>query len=441
MLKLKIPFRLRLAALAAGELAVVLTSAALCSSPADAIYLAAVPAFAIYLLLFGRRIVHQLSWRHGAYFLLLTGLAAGYLIATARVVPLAKIRWSELGIAVYFLAAIHVIVWALDRGIHRGLSRLFRIRPGADRPLARVLPCTALRILLLAVLAGPVVAAAFTTHWVKFADLGDPASLAELPFEPAGFDAIDGVPIRGWYIPARDRFSDAAVILVPGRSMPKGCFLPYARMLRESGYNVLLIDLRGEGASGGHARGFGSIEARDVLGAVHYLKQAYPQASRHLFAFGVSHGGAAVLAAAGADPQIEGVVVDSLLPSPRRQVSEMTSWMPWPADRYFQQATLLLASAQLGCDLLDAGPARDIAAIAPRPVLLIHGLADRTAPVRHAEEIYSAGGRPVMLWKVPNAGHAESLLADQRNYAEIVTQMFDSIRLGLPAFDWAHPRG
>ena len=44
--------------------------------------------------------------------------------------------------------------------------------------------------------------------------------------------------------------------------------------------------------------------------------------------------------------------------------------LPWPLDQYFQKATLLAASTQFGCNLLESGADRDIAAISPRPVLV-----------------------------------------------------------------------
>ncbi len=70
---------------------------------------------------------------------------------------------------------------------------------------------------------------------------------------------------------------------------------------------------------------------------------------------------------------------------------------------------LWLADAQLwrraGYHFRQVEPLRDIAAISPRPVLLIHGQDDRVVDPRDAQCLYAAAREPKELWLIPNADH------------------------------------
>ena len=48
------------------------------------------------------------------------------------------------------------------------------------------------------------------------------------------------------------------------------------------------------------------------------------------------------------------------------------------------------------------------ARIAPTPLLIVHGDADRYFPVEHAEKLYAAAAEPKELWIEPGFGHAEN---------------------------------
>jgi pimeloyl-ACP methyl ester carboxylesterase len=405
-------------------------------SASQALYLAAVPAFFVCAVILqpGARLAP--ARRHLIYAAVLAAMVGGYLVAYAAVTRTVTVRWSELAAAMYFLGSLHVILWCLDAVVRAGVLRaltLCRVAAPRWRRRAEV----GLRIAAMFLLGGPVVAAALTTHWVKFADATDPAIACGLGYERAGFYTSDGVHLAGWFIPTHDALGcDSTVILVPARGMGKASALGQAKRLVAIGSNVLLMDLRGEGGSSGHERGFGVVESKDVSAAVRYLRQAHPQRSRQVFAMGISQGASAVLGAAARDPRIEAVVADSVLPSPRDQIGQATCRLPWPLGAYFREATLGLASAQLGCDLSAEAVCRRIAWVAPRPILLIHGQADTAAPIDAVEQLCRSARTAVMLWRVPQAGHAEAFLMDPQGYSNVVSKTLRSVRVGQPAFRW-----
>ena len=69
-------------------------------------------------------------------------------------------------------------------------------------------------------------------------------------YEEVSFTTSDGLELRGWYVPSKNR---AAVIAFPGRKGPQR----HARVLARHGYGVLLFDRRGEGESDGDPNVFG----------------------------------------------------------------------------------------------------------------------------------------------------------------------------------------
>ncbi|MCE5277734.1 MAG: alpha/beta fold hydrolase [Planctomycetaceae bacterium] len=415
-------------------------SVLLCGSLIEAAYVAAVPVFVTHALLLRRQTVRGLSRRHAIYLaiyvVLLMGLIGAYQAAFVYVTPSAKVRWQDLAAAAYFVAAIHIIIWSLDRACRALMRRAMGVTdPAAAPPWRRACVLTA-RLAVVLLVAAPLATAALTTHWIRFGDSTDPQALCGIEFEQAAFYTDDGVIVRGWYMPADDAASNAAIIVVPGRGMGKATLIPYARLLGEQGFNVLLMDLRGEGESEGYTRGFGVVESRDVLAGLRYLKQAHPRHSTHVLAVGISQGAAAVLAAAKADTRIEALAVDSLYPSPRAELDTILAWLPAPARKYVCNATLAMASLQAGDNLLAESAAADLPAVGGRALLMIHSEQDAAVPLHQARALYNSAAGPAMFWKVSGAAHGDAVYARPGEHSSVVCKTFKSVRAGLAPFAW-----
>ena len=405
-----------------------------CDSPSEVTHIAVLPVFAAYVLLFRPGICGRIRTYHVVYFALLTAGVAAYLSGLSSISPDAQVRWTELPLSVYFLCSVHVVVWLVDRLADTALSAVFGLRTEARSPRRLFVPKTVLRVVIVAALACPYLLATFTIHWVKFGDNTDPWRQSGMQFQQVQFDASDGVRLQGWFIPAAEA-SDAAVIVAPGQELTKACFLSYAQAFRDNGYNVLLIDLRGAGGSRGHTNSFGVREARDVLGALHYLKDAHPRASRYVFGFGLSHGATAVISAASMDDRIQAVAVaDSTFAGPGSPAERLTALLPGPVSEYLRRATLLIASAEVGCNLLEGGAARDIAHLSPRPVLIVHKQTGGASPNGRAGDLYRAAREPKGLCSIVGPASGQP---DMRTWVTCLVQtlrMFDSVRESRPAF-------
>jgi fermentation-respiration switch protein FrsA (DUF1100 family) len=57
----------------------------------------------------------------------------------------------------------------------------------------------------------------------------------------------------------------------------------------------------------------------------------------------------------------------------------------------------------------DYAPRAAVAAIAPIPLLLIHGDRDSIVPPHHSKMLYDAAQEPKAYWEIPDRGHIQAL--------------------------------
>jgi uncharacterized protein len=282
-----------------------------------------------------------------------------------------------------------------------------------------------LTILLIAYLGISALAAnILTTPRRVFGDR-TPAAL-NLAFSDVSFSARGGdVQIAGWLIP--QPASRRAIVLVHGKDSSRadefqGHFVDLAAALHARGFAVLMIDMRGHGRSADAHFSFGLSERRDIEGAVDWLKtQGFQPGS--IGVLGVSMGAASSIGAAADDPDIEALVDDCSYAAIYPIVQEQWHGASGLPD-FFLPSTLLIGQLLFGYDISAANPVDEVAQIAPRPLLIIHGTADRLIPVAHAEQL-KAAAPAAELWEVAGAQHGSSYLANPRAYVEKVAGFFE----------------
>jgi uncharacterized protein len=89
--------------------------------------------------------------------------------------------------------------------------------------------------------------------------------------ETVSFDSKDGIPLKAWWLPASGT-PRGAVIIGHGIDHTRQVMVPRAAFLVRGGYDVLALDLRGHGESSGSIVSPGLLEARDILGALRYIR-------------------------------------------------------------------------------------------------------------------------------------------------------------------------
>src|SRR5207302_845521 len=128
------------------------------------------------------------------------------------------------------------------------------------------------------------------------------------------------------------------------------------------------------------------------------------------------------------EPAIRAIVSDScyadVMPLLEREIPRQAH-LPG----FLTPGGLLAASVIYGIDYGQARPVAAIAGIAPRPLLIIHGAADRDTPLSDAEALYavarSAPDSHVALWEVTGATHAQAFHVAGVEYVDRVTAFFN----------------
>jgi pimeloyl-ACP methyl ester carboxylesterase len=198
--------------------------------------------------------------------------------------------------------------------------------------------------------------------------------------------AVDNLSIAGWLF-ADPGKKGRLVVVVPGYRSHKAHMLrEYTYWLAQS-YGVLAIDPRGSGESGRAPFSFGDDERRDVAGAVAFARS---RGYRRVAVFGTSAGGAAAISEAAHDPAVQAVISDGAPASVHSGLSGYLAGKRYPLPGLGALAIMGALSFHLGHVPAGGDVVRHVAALSPRPLLLIHGTRDHVIPVSNVGEIARA---------------------------------------------------
>jgi uncharacterized protein len=255
-----------------------------------------------------------------------------------------------------------------------------------------------------------------------------PASF-DLEYRDVRFRSRDaGIAISGWWIPRAG--SGKAIVMVHGRGENRTTefyshFLDLGAALNSfqgRGFNILMIDLRAHGLSGGADSAWGIGERHDVEGAVDWIKaQGFQPAG--IGALGASLGATACVYATADDPDISALVTDG------SGVDEYASLeRGWKRSsgtpQFFFPAAWLMERVLYGYDLHTLRPVDAMKRIPPRPVLLIYGLLELPVDSDRRPQIQAALP-DAELWVVPGAIHTSAYTKVPQPYLAKVGAFFE----------------
>lgn len=213
--------------------------------------------------------------------------------------------------------------------------------------------------------------------------------------------------------------SRATVVVSPGSNGTAASVNPWVSFLYRAGYTVVSYDPRGTAGKLFVAQTFGAREADDLVHLLDVLAQR-PDVDAHRIALlGVSLGGSVSLLAAARDHGVRAVVDDSGFADAVAQLKRERRLLLGPLARLAIFSNALI-DAQVHVAMSDVRPIDAVASIAPRPLLIIHGLDDDVVPPSDSQQLCAAAGPTCRLWLVPHAGHISALSVAGTQYEQRV---------------------
>lgn len=295
--------------------------------------------------------------------------------------------------------------------------------PRAGRPRLR----RAARRLALA--AGLLIPAGYAGISVLTADILTRPSNHPAQIDPraVGDDASawsartgDGLTLRGWYYPTAEH--RRLIVLVHGMGSSWEEMAALGRDLHRQGYDLLLFDLRGHGASDPSRLTMGRREREDIRTVLAWAEGRGFSPDR-IGWIGYSLGAATLVMEAAQNPDIRVAVVDSAfgdLPALLRSQLPLHSHLP----RLFNPGILLAARLAFGIRTDDLIPIRSARAWGRRPMLLIHGEEDSIVPVQQARALARAVGPACLTVTLPGVEHVGAYRSDRGGYVSSVDGFF-----------------
>jgi pimeloyl-ACP methyl ester carboxylesterase len=250
-----------------------------------------------------------------------------------------------------------------------------------------------------------------------------PADLG-MEFESVSYQVIDEstggkIKIAGWWISTPNARGRCAIIL-HGYADAKVGGIAWAPMLRSMGLNILALDLRAHGESGGGYCTAGYWERHDISQVIDQTKAQRPRDCEQIILFGVSIGGAIAAATAAMRSDLAAAILESPFSdfhnASMRHGNNLGTPGPW-----FQEPAYRLAQWITKADFNAVRPIDQIPKISC-PVLLIQSGDDPfvgpedQAQLRKAIESCNSKPNCSACWELPAVHHVVGLRLYPQEY-------------------------
>ena len=244
--------------------------------------------------------------------------------------------------------------------------------------------------------------------------------MEETPYERVVIKSFDGLNLSGRYYHMTEN-APLQIQMHGYRGNPLRDLCGGFALARKMGQNVLVVDQRGHGLSGGHVITFGVKERMDCLSWIEYSNQRFGE-DTPIILTGVSMGAATVLMALDRKlpSNVSGVIGDCPFSCPVDIIRKVCADMKlsrFPV-RFFASAAALL----FGHFNLSESSAEEAVKNSGIPILLIHGNEDRFVPCEMSRKIREANPEMVTIELFPGAGHGLSCMVDPERYETLVKE-------------------
>jgi pimeloyl-ACP methyl ester carboxylesterase len=326
----------------------------------------------------------------------------------------------------------------------------------------------------LATIAGSGPSGAITKEDVERA-IAARATPAVQPIQKVGFFSaghrLDGLLYTPKGLATGER--RPGVVLLVGYTYLKTMVMPdIAKALNAAGYVALVFDYRGFGDSEGpRHRLIPQEQVDDARAALTFLADQPQVDPARLAVAGVSLGGAHAVAAAALDRRVAAAVAleppgdgERWLRSLRRHwewaafqeqlandrserartgvsahVDPLEIVVPDPGSRAFLEQ-VAAEFPQMACQLplesaealIEYRPEALAGRITPRPLLLVHGDADRLVPIEESRSLAACAGQSCRLEVIPGMGHFDWVMPGSPGFRRVADLVVEFLRESLP---------
>jgi dipeptidyl aminopeptidase/acylaminoacyl peptidase len=228
----------------------------------------------------------------------------------------------------------------------------------------------------------------------------------------------DGRALRAWYYPSEN---GAAILAMGGLGGALGRKLPPVVPLIRAGYGVLQIDTFACAEPPARVT-LGAREVDAAAAGVDFLLLRPDVHPARIGAIGFSMGGVTLIRAAARQPHIRALVAEGGYDHLGEHITRPGVEKPLPR-AVFLHTVAAVYWLQTGVNPWRVSPRADIAAISPRPVLLIYGGNEVVRGGGWAQ--HEAAGEPKQIWIVPGGGHGGNYRIAPDAYERRVLNFFE----------------
>jgi len=266
----------------------------------------------------------------------------------------------------------------------------------------------------------------FDKTWKLFTGPKQPRSVITnvpvFPYDTVTLKTARGIPIDAWYSKA-DSINKGTIIFFHGITSSKSMQVHEAYELRYLGYNVMLVDFRGHGNSGGNKTTIGRKETEEVKLAYDYVVK---NGDKNIFLFGGSLG-AVVVAKAMEDYHlpVSGIILEMPFLSLQTYMKGNARRVGFPAEPFAFLTTFWtgIENGYNGFNQVTTKYVKNISC----PVLMQWGALDGFVLKDETDKIYNAIVSPQKKLVVyEHAGHESFLRNDQAKWREELKQFLSS---------------
>jgi fermentation-respiration switch protein FrsA (DUF1100 family) len=223
---------------------------------------------------------------------------------------------------------------------------------------------------------------------------------AGLPFEDLTLETSDGVKINGWFIPSPGAKTTLLWLHGNGGNISHRVERIH-RFHHALKANILIIDYRGYGRSGGKVSERGTY--LDAMAAYDYLLTRSDVDPARIVPFGSSLG-AAVAVELSLQRKVQGLILESPFTSIRAMARIAVPWLPvgWLITTRYD-------------NLSKVGQMKI-------PILIFHGDRDETVPFAQGRMLFEAAQGPKRFYTITGAGHNNTDLIGGPPYLQALSE-------------------